>query len=311
MRTITSTSFTPKLDLSSATLEKYAVNGFGEASTPALKKLGWTDNTAGGVIGIALGNDNLRTLSTNLFLLGNVHPGPEDSTRRLATLYWPKVKPSIELRLPLDDIKKFRFDGTLQSNIVEGETFNHEFFDTDTRVPLSATEFQTAGGGQFCLKAFCHMKDKLWFSLAISIFPKSRETLLSTFPYANDANFPGLNLLTIDVKLMPNAPDDYGLAFIPLLQKGDKDLGFPKGLNFAARSSISSLLQTGRTPKFARDITSLLNKWTKLEGLGDKGKDSLLPLTTPAKQWPDAQPSLSQDLDDTGNNGMCFLFPFS
>jgi hypothetical protein len=308
MRTITSTTFTPKLDLSPATLEKYAVNGLGEACTPTLKKHGWTDGTAGGIIGIALGTDNLRVLSANLFLLGRVHPGLEDCTKRLAALYWPKAKPSIELRLPFDDIKAFRFDGTMQSNLVDGSVISHEFYDNENKVPLTDAEFASAGGGPFTLKAFCHMKDKLWCSLSISIFPKSKEELLTGFPYANDNNFPGLNLLTVDIKLMPNSPEDYGLAFIPLLQKGDKETPFPLAANFAIRSSVASLLQTGRTPKFARDITSLLNKWTKLEGLGDKAKDSLMAPTTQAKLWPNALPSPAQDLDDTGNNGMWFSF---
>ena len=154
------------------------------------------------------------------------------------------------------------------------------------------------------------MKDKLWSSLYISIFPKQLEELVAKFPYADDSNFPGLNLLTVDVKLMPNAHEEYGLAFMPLLQKGDKESSFPPGVSYAVRSSIAALLQTGRAPKFARDITSLQNKWIKLEGLGDKGRDSLLPPSSPAKQWPSALPSPALDLDDSEHNGMKFVSLF-
>lgn len=304
MRTITSNSFTPKLDLSSEILEKYAVNGFGESCTPTLRSHGWTDATAGGILGLTLGSDNLRVLAANLYLLGGIHAGPEDVTKRLATLYWPKVKPTIELRLPLNDLKKFRFDGTLQSDLLDSSLINHEFVDSETKASLSPDQFAEAGGSGFTLKAFCHMKDKLWFSLALVLFPLPKEELLETFPYAADNCFPGLNLLSVDVKLMPNAPDEYGLAFMPLLMKGNREGVFPKGICFAIRDKASSLLQTGRTPRFARDITSLLNKWKKLEGLGDKAQDSLVPPTTPAKAWPSALPSPDQPGGEAEPEGM-------
>ena len=233
-----------------------------------------------------------------------MHSGPEEYTKRSASLFWPKVKPAIDIRLPLNDLKSFRFDGTLQSKLLDGATINHEFYDTETKTPLSAADFTAAGGGPFTLKASCHMKDKLWSSLSISIFPKQLEELVAKFPYADDSNFPGLNLLTVDVKLMPNAHEEYGLAFMPLLQKGDKESSFPPGVSYAVRSSIAALLQTGRAPKFARDITSLQNKWTKLEGLGDKGRDSLMMPSSPAKQWPSALPSPALDLDNMEHKGM-------
>ena len=306
-KTLTSTALTPKTDLAPDILEKFTVNGFGETNIPLLKKLGWTDSTAGGVIGLALGPDNARVLSANFFLLGRVHDSPEGVTTQPATKFWPKARPTIEVRLPLDDLRSFRFDGCLQSAIVDGSTINHEFFDTASKSPLTLDQFTEAGGGPFSLKAYCHMKSKLWFALTVALLPKSKEDLLTTFPYANNNLFPGINFLSLDIKMMPNAPADYSLAFAPLLQKGNKDAVYPPNKSFELRSSIAALLKTGKTPKLARDGTSLLNKWSRLLALGDKAEDSLSPPTNAALRWPDALPSPTLPAPGEDQEGMFFF----
>lgn len=303
-RTLTSTALTPKVDLTPDELESFSVNSFGATNSPLLRSLGWSGTTAGGIIGLALAADNARVLSANFFLLGRVHAAAEGFASQPATKFWPKAKSSVELRFPLDDISSFRFDGRLQSTIMEGTALNHEIYDSDTKASLTPAQFAEAGGGPFSLKAFCHMKTKLWFALTIALFPKSKEELISSFPYADNACFPGLNLFSMDVKMMPNAPSEFGLAFMPLLQKGNKDAVFPPNKSFALRQAVAALLQTGKTPKLARDGSSLFNKWTRLSALGDEAEASLEPPTTAALRWPDALPSPAAPAPGADAEGM-------
>jgi len=295
----------PKLDLSPLDLEKLSVNGLGTSCTPTLIKTGWKQLITAN-IGVALGADNSRILSANLFLLGKLHKHPTDYTAVSAAKYWPNVDPKIEIRFPLDKMDVFHFDATLQSGLVNCTAIDHEIYNTGTDLPMSPEDFRAAGGGAFTLRAFAHMTTAVWLKLQLVLYPMGKSALLETFPFAMNPWFPGLILVSKSITMLPHAPNDYGLPFSPFLLKGRPDAPFPQQSSFDLRSKISALLQTGITPKLSKDATYLNAKWKKMEELKERAEDSLSASSTAAATWPDALPSPEPgaDPEDSESEGM-------
>ena len=211
------------------------------------------------------------------------------------------MDPKIELRLPLDKLQQFMFDATLHSGYVDSSAVPHEFVNTDTDSPVSLDEFKALGGSGFCLRAFTHMMTGIWLKLQIGIYPMAKADLMETFPYAKNVLFPGLQLVSRNISMLPSAKMDYGLPFLPFVQKGS-DAPFPQVSSFAIRTAMTALLQTGVTPKMSKDASYLANKWQKLRELGTKGEDSLTASSTAAATWPDALPSPDPDLVHEGSD---------
>lgn len=310
-QTVSHPRFEPRVDLTPENLESIAVNGLGSSCTPALIKTGWK-KLATGNIGIALAADNARVLAANLYLLGRLHKAEHEFTAAPAAKIWPSLDPNIELRLPLDKLHQFLFDASLQSDYIDSSAIDHEFVNTDTDAPISAGEFKAMGGSGFCVRAFAHMTTGIWLKLQIGIYPLAKEDLLKTFPYARNPVFPGLQLVSKNITMLPNSPYDYGLPFLPFILKGS-DAPFPGTSSFALRSAMAALLQTGTAPKMSKDGSYLAAKWNKLKELGnEKGEASLTASSSPAATWPDARPSPPPrvSVDESDPEGM-YLFSLS
>ena len=293
-------SLTPKTDLSPDDMEMITVKGLGSSCIPGLLKSGWK-NLATGTIGLNLAADNARVLTANLYLLGRLHKTDQECTSAPVSKFWPNMDPKIELRLPLDKLQQFMFDATLHSGYVDSSAVPHEFVNTDTDSPVSLDEFKALGGSGFCLRAFTHMTTGIWLKLQIGIYPMAKADLMETFPYAKNVLFPGLQLVSRNISMLPSAKMDYGLPFLPFVQKGS-DAPFPQVSSFAIRTAMTALLQTGVTPKMSKDASYLANKWQKLRELGTKGEDSLTASSTAAATWPDALPSPDPDLVHEGSD---------
>lgn len=295
----------PKLDLSPDDLEALAVNGFGPSCTPTLIRTGWKQ-LATGNIGVALAADNKRVLSANLFLLGKLHKQETEYLAVSAAKFWPKVDQKIELRFPFDKLQIFPFDATMQSGLVDSTGVEHEVFNTGTNLPVTPEEFLEAGGSGFTLRAFTHMTSGAWLKLQIVIYPSGKSRLLETFPYALNPDFPALLLASKHITMLPNAAKDFGCPFYPFLLKGRGDSPFPQMTTFDIRSKMASLLQTGRTPKLAKDASYLNDKWERLKEKKETGEESLTGSSTAAALWPDALPSpaLSPQEDGSDLEGM-------
>ena len=89
--------------------------------------------------------------------------------------------------------------------------------------------------------------------------------------------------------LLPNATKPFGLAFFPLIQKGDSEAAYPQMPSFEIREAVSKFLQKGTMPKVMADHKGLFSKLKRIE---ESGADALTPPTsTAAPRWPDAKPS--------------------
>ena len=302
-KTISHARLAPQLDLAPEDLEALAVDGLGSACTPALEATGWKKLVTG-IIGVTLASDNARVLGINFYLLGRLHESPDACTTVLAKKYWPSAKPSLEIRFTFIDLNIFKFDSSLQSSLVDSSAVNFEVYDPETMETLTAEEFHEAGGGYFCLRAFCHMTTAVYFKLSMVLYPESKQTLLENFPYARNAMFPGLKLLEQESAILPNADKLYGLPFYPFILKGRRDAPFPQSTSFNLRDKIGALLKTGCTPKLARDAEYLATRWQRLSEKGDKGEDSLTKPSTTAAAWPTTQPSPSPQAERTDQEGM-------
>ena len=301
----------PKTDLSPNDMELIAVNGLGSSCIPGLLRTGWK-NLATGNIGLNMAADNTRVLAANLYLLGRLHKTDQECTSAPISKFWPNITSKIELRLPLNKLQQFSFDATMQSNYIDSSAIDHELVDTETNSPVSLDDFKSLGGSGFCLRAFAHMATGIWLKLQIGIYPMAKADLLETFPYAKNALFPGLQLVSRNISMLPSAKADYGLPFLPFVQKGS-DAPFPPVSSFAIRTAMTTLIQTGVTPKMSKDASYLASKWQKLEELGAKGEDSLTPSSTAAASWPDALPSPEPSTahDESEHEGMLFCLFFS
>jgi len=302
-KTISHAKLTPKLDLGPEDLETLAVDGLGSACTPALEATGWKKLVTG-IVGVTMGSDNARILSINFYLLGRLNESPNACTTVLAKKFWPGVKPSLELRFTFLDLNIFKFDSCLQSGLVDSSAINFEVYDPETTETLTVEQFRQAGGGLFCLRAYCHMTTAVYFKLSMVLYPEAKQALLETFPCARNAMFPGLKLLEQESAILPNADKLYGLPFYPFIIKGRRDAPFPEGTSFDLREKIGALLGTGCTPKIARDAEYLSSRWQKLLEKGDKAEDSLTKPSTAAATWPTTQPSPSPHPESRDQEGM-------
>ena len=284
---INGSRFKPQVDLGPEDLDSLVVQGFGKVSEPTLRNFGWTGGCAG-TIGITLAADNKRILATDFYLCGSLHDDASATTTCKATKFWPEVPPSWELKLPFEDLSVFRFDGNLQSALVASEGLKFSVFDTESNATISMDEFKEAGGSHFTLRAFVHMTTSIWFKVQLLIMPVPKDSIIDRFACALNPAFPGLKLTFFDAPLLPNAVKKYGLAFYPLLQKGNTAANFPAMSSFNMRNSISKLLQTGKTAKCLSDQPRLL---ARLRNIEETGLDALSAPTTTAPKWPDAQPS--------------------
>ena len=296
---ISGSKFEPLVDLGPDDLATLAVPGFGQPSQSALRRHGWNGGCAG-IVGLALAADNLRVLSANFFLLGPLHETPTAYTALKAQKIWPTAPISWELRLPLDDLSIFRFDGSLQSGHVSSASLQFEVFDTARSCTVPGDQIKAGGGGDFSLRALAHMTTSIYFKVAILILPLAAEVVSERFPFAKDKHFPGLKLASFEASLLPNAAKKYGLAFLPLLQKGDADAPFPQAPSFSLREASSKLLQTGAMAKVISDLGRLEAKLKRLE---DNGAEELTAPTTPTPKWPDAKPSPSPEQQEESSEG--------
>ena len=285
---ISSPKFEPRTDLSPDDLEAISVTGFGQASGQTLRRFGWNGGCAG-TIGLALGPDNKRILATHFNLLGAVHESETGFTAVKAQRFWPTVPQTWELRLPLHDLSIFRFDGSLVSSWVASQSIDFEVFNLADDVTVPQDEFEKIGGGHFSLRACAYMTTSIWLKVHLLILPLSKDTLFKDYACAAHHLFPGLKLANFDVAMLPNATKPFGLAFFPLLQKGDSEAAYPQMPSFEMREAVSKFLQRGTMPKVMADHKGLLSKLKRIE---ESGADALTPpASTAALRWPDAKPS--------------------
>lgn len=301
---ITSQRFDPKVDLGPDDLESLCVQGLGKASESTLRQFGWTGGCAG-TIGFHLAADNARILSTQFNLLGALHEDDQGFSAFKASKYWPKVPTGWELRIPFKDLGMFRFDEALQSAWVGSQAFPFEIFDTSENITVPFDKFEKEGGSHFSLRTNVNMHNYIWLTVNITIVPMAKYVLFEQYECATDPIFPGLKLLAFDAAMLPNATKPYGLAFFPLLVKGDKDVPFPQMASFAFRDAASKLLQKGALPKLAADITKLMAKLKKIK---EKGAEALAPVTTAVPKWPDALPSPSPEPRHESTEGRTYCF---
>lgn len=296
---ITGSRFEPLVDLGPDDLSELSVPGFGQPSQPTLRRHGWNGGCAG-IVGLALAADNLRVLSANFYLLGSLHDTPTAYTALKTQKIWPSSPASWELRLPLNELAVFRFDGSLQSGHVSSQALDFEVFDTAGNVTVPGDQVKRDGGGEFSLRALAHMTTSIYFKVTILILPLAAEAVNERFPFAKDTRLPGLKLASFEASLLPNASKKYGLAFLPLLQKGDASAPFPQAPSFGLREACCKLLQSGATAKVLGDVTRLE---AKLKRLDEKGAEELTSPTTPAPRWPDAKPSPSPEQQEETSGG--------
>ena len=291
----------PRTDLEPADLERLAVDSFGADCWTMLRKTGWQD-LAAAFVGLSLAADNKRVLLTNFFLVGRLHKDESTFTAVKANKYWPKVPASVELRLRLDNLHVFRFDGKLQSSLVPSETLTFELFDVEKKQQLKFAEFKELGGSDFTMRIFAQMTTVIWCKLTFAILPYNKEALLDNFPYAKNPLFPWMRIDSAEVSILPNADKLYGLPFVPFLLKGTKDEQFPAFSSFDFRQKIASLLQSGLAPRIVPDALKLEAKLRKLES-SDNPEGALVPGGTPALVWPDALAPIGGENENADSEG--------
>ena len=280
----------PKTDLFPSDLDALAVDSFGPKCSALLRKTGWRD-LAAGFIGLALGSDNRRVLLTNIYLVGRLHKSEQAVTTVKASKFWPKVPAHVELRLPLENLAVFSFDGSLQSELVSSAGLSYETWDPESEITIPKEDFIKMGGGEFTMRIFAQMTAPSWCKISFALLPIKKEELLKLFPYAKNPLFPWIRVESVEVALLPNADKLYGLPFSPLVQKGKKDEPFPVFPSFEWREKIACLLQTAVAPRWVPDGLKLDNKLKKLTELEDKAEGSLVPAGSLALLFPDALPS--------------------
>ena len=236
-----------------------SVEGFGLSAEPLLSNLNWSRGVFA-LSGLKLAPDNLRVLSSSMFLLGSVF-----SHKKLnASNFWNFAAPTT-LTLSIPDASVFQFlNGNLFSEYLDASTFTYSF--SQARTPVSAPLLSDAGFFGFTLRAHLMPISATYTKLWISLTPFPLDTLLSDHPLASSPTFPGLKVLEGDIPLGPASSGppltkNWGCPISPAIllgaPLGDSD-NFPSALTLTA--AISAMLRKAIKPDLYSKSSKLLDR---------------------------------------------------
>ena len=278
-------------------------NGLGPASSQTLNNFGWTGKIIGGII-FWLGPNNLSIERGSFFLKGSLLDAPYIVP---AKKLWPDAADSISLSLPLASTDFFTFPDSLTSNYVEDSSIPHSFLFNDTRANQtpSDSDLDTAGIGNFCLRAIAFPTTHIYVKVFILLYPCSLEDLSSHALYSNP-KWPGLLVFSGEIPLFPPASSKrlkYGCPLLPLLISNSPSSATTRGPPASEiTAKIASILRTGILPETAKTGQNLLLRWLALD---EEGARSLNSDPTPTL-WP--SPRLATSPTQGKSSSPPFLF---
>lgn len=238
-----------------------------------LTDFGWKEQAIA-CVGLALSADNQRVENGAFLPVGKL-----PTLRENASKIWSTAATNVTLSVSLPNADIFTFsNGNLASDYVSGGALEHGFF-LDGKAVLEA-DYESHGLGGFCIRMTCQLgkstvKTGVVIQYAILLFPLTKEDLLTRYPMAIHASWPGLIVQEGEMPLMPRPSTVWGCPIWPLLLtttpivRGAAVVG--RG---ALHSAVAGIMQRTVVPSSAKTGAALATRWRQLavvpEELTDK-----------------------------------------
>jgi hypothetical protein len=283
-----------KNDIGDNDKKKIKVNNFADSIETVLGDFGW-DNKAAGTIGLTLSNDNKKIESGKFITWGIL----QDKILKIPAHHiWDSADESIILSIRLTRAETFTFrEGGLYSQYVDEQAIAHNFYDMvegQQPVPILEQEKGERQIGKFCLRQVCQVSRSssvknggVVISYVVLIYPTSKDQLLQGSELATSPSFPGLELCSGTMQLLPRPTTPWGCPVLPLLRASFDDSTMPNSV--ALRHAIGAVMTKTGSPDVVKDVSSLLNQWDSIANQPDLFMEAA-PFTT----WPE-QPEPETD----------------
>ena len=234
--------------------------------------------------GLTLTNDNAAAANLSVFVQGDLLEGKKKAV--LASRFWPVSDNAIYLNFPSIPGDLFKFGSNMTSSLVDSSRIEHEF--TKSGAILAPEEVSDAGVGDFCLKLHLRPTQAAWTAFSISLFPASETTLNADHPQCKNPVFPGICILTGELKLQPRASELFveratGCPVLPAISTGGDS---PIAIKVKEiKAAIAALFRKAVLPENKQNHGTLGARWAAIQQhgpskLSDGTPDLLWPLPT-------------------------------
>jgi hypothetical protein len=129
------------------------------------------------------------------------------------------------------------------------------------------------------------VKDGIQIKYTVLLFPVGKEELLRKYDMAQNAAWPGYQVLEGEMPLMVRAPTAWGCPILPLLLTGanlEHQPHLPSGEEL--RMAISSIIRNSVTVETSKSAKNLMTRWRRLAASPDE-----LVAKKGAVEWPQHQ----------------------
>jgi len=266
--------------------KKIRVSNFSENIATVLADFGWNSKAAG-TIGLTLSNDNKRVETARLITRGALQ---EKVLKVPANHIWEAADESVTLSIKLHRAETFSFrDGGLYSQYVDGDATSHSFYSVgEGRQPAAILEAEKEEHriGKFCLRQVCQVnrsssvKAGVSLSYVVLIYPTSKEQLLQGSEMAANPSWPGLELCSGTLQLLPRPTAAWGCPILPLIRASFEEDTMPSSA--ALRHAIGAVMTKAGGHSVAKDVGALLEQW---DAIGEQ-PDTFVELA-PTTTWPE------------------------
>lgn len=275
-------SFSFKKTLTVNQAKRFACKGSGECHSLVEN---WNGDDPLFVPFVELSQDNKRVANANVALKGQLFSDPVQATK-----LW-EVDDSIILKLNKIDLSLFRFNGSLQSDILDHSQVEYSFNKKRGGEEVDPVEISQTGFEGFSLRAYLIPSSGLMSKLLITIYPFPEDVLFENYPQAKNTKFPGINAnevdisMGIDVATVLDRP--VGSPILPAIIPGSP-LSVVATIPPAGEilSRLATLLRTAVVPELRSSRSALFNRFDSIE---EKGEENLKNIP-PEVIWPEPEP---------------------
>jgi hypothetical protein len=252
----------------------------------SLSEYGWKGEAAG-CIGLTLSADNRRVERGVFITVGTVGSVKEDAARM-----WHGGSEKVTLSIKIKNAAVFTFsEGGLTSDIIPHDRFEYTFTaknDTGPPTVVLEAEYEEFGISDFCMRMVCNvsrtsnLKDGINIKYTVLLFPAGKDDLLRRYDMAQNAAWPGYQVMEGDFPLLVRTTTTWGCPIMPLLLSGtslEQQPHLPSGEEL--RMAISAIMRNSVAAEASKSAKNLLARWRKMAA----NPDELVPKKGPV-EWP-------------------------
>lgn len=235
---------------------------------------------------LELSNDNQRVKNATVVLKGKVYA--EAKCVQGAKLW--DMEENIQLKISEIDLTLFKFNGTLQSEILDHTLVDYSFHKKKGE-EIEPEIIQQMGFEGFSLRAFIVPTSGAISNLIISIYPFPVESVEEIYPHAKNPKFPCIGASEMDIDMGIKAStildNPVGTPILPGIIPGSplsKVPNIPNTTEIISR--LSSLMRTALLPEVRSSRSALFNWYDSIE---EKGPENLKSGAL-ENVWPEPEP---------------------